>query len=850
MIARIKSSELWTDRSKVTDRHIYGLKCPECGHAEASVYRESPFTLLCSRKNACGCRIKTLEFFPDLIVNIEKEYKPTREDPHRPAREYLYSRGLSWKSLDGLRFEYRKNLRKSGSGGVLFYVGQNAAREDVWNGRFFSPPPGFGKTHNQGATSGVFWKHPGFTYDCGKATYATEGIIDALSLIEMGLQAIAVLSAGQDPTKVGLGEIAWNLVIAFDPDSAGAGGLKKWKAAFPDAGAIVPLDGDWNDLLKNNPPGKAAERFEELLPEMRCRAGLLLSESAIEYAHAWFDFYQRPPGLFEFEKCYWFAQPALKAKSGRDMNLSCVSDFTCLTDHYELDASSPENSVYRYGLRIKPRNGPATSCSLSGKDLSTSNSLRSALLESARVLWKGGEAATLAFLSKIVGSAAPIVRQIHVLGHDQTSGCIVFPDFLIDRDGRMHGPDSKGFYRVSGRELVKPPEMKSQRGTCVMPTDGEDPKRIYNLIAVAWPNNGPLALAFTIASWFVWAVKPKIGFFPFLSLHGDTQTGKSMLVRRLNALQCLDGEGLPMTKLNTGKGEFRELAKKAGLMIPLLEGNHEERMRFDLDSLLTLYNQGNPLQVRAVKSNDLTTKVTEFSGTLAFVQNKEPFRTKAQMERVVSLKPFRSEDISDRSSLAFGELLKIPVRDMGSFYIETMRRRKMIEAEWYGEFLKARNGIAELVPDNRIAENHGLLLGFHRLVEKIFGVKNDLSAFVVMLAERKLRQCSHREATLADQFFDGLAELSLPALAKCVHVENGKMYVNLAAALRALDGCGFKLYGPMLYEPLREHPAFIISSAHHWAFWGSDLASGEKRQKRCWVFDCARLDSELCHLMV
>jgi hypothetical protein len=847
--ARIRASNLWTNRSKETDRHIYGLKCPECGHPEASVYREGPFTILCSRKNQCGARVKTLDLFPDLVVNIERDYNPTSDDPHRPAREYLYSRGLSLKSIEGLRFEYRKNVRKTGSGGILFYVGKNAAGEDVWNGRLFSPPEGEGKTHNQGATAGVFWKHPRVLYDPNKPTYGVESIIDALSLFEMGNQAIALLSAGQDPAKIDLGDLRRNFVVAFDPDSAGGGGLKKWKAAYPDAGAIVPLRGDWNDHLVNSPPGKARERFDAALPEMKCRAELLLAESAFEYAHGFFDFYQRPPGLFEFGRCYWFAQPAARAKTGRELNVSCVSNFTCSTDYYHLDASLPENNVYRYSLKVKPRDGTPVHCSLSGKDLSGPTLLRSAFFETARVWWQGGEAASSALALKIVESTAPVVRQIHVIGHDQASRCMVFRDFLIDPAGKFCVPNSKGFYRISRREVLRPPEVRSQRDVCVKPKKGERMKRIYDLITAAWPDNGPLALAFTLASWFVWAIKPELGFFPFLSLHGDTQTGKSWLVRRLNAIQCLDGEGLPMTKLNTGKGEFRELAKKSGLMIPLLEGNREEKMRFDLESLLTLYNAGNPLQVRAMKTNDLATRVTEFLGTLIFVGNKEPFRTKAQMERVVSSRPFKSEDISEVTVKAFREFSKIPLCEMGWCYIEVMQRRKEVEGTWYGEYLRARNEILERVPDPRIAENHGLLLAFHRLVEKIFGVKNDLKGFLVWLAECKHRRCHHREASMADQFFDALDELSLDAVSKFVDIENGKVYVNLAAALRTLDGSGFKFYGAALHEPLREHPAFIVSSWNHRAYWASDSASTEKRQKRCWVFDGAQLGTEVCELL-
>ena len=200
---RVRGSALWTAKSKESSGKYSGLCCPECGKGESWSYVERPFAIICSRKSKCGAIVKTLDVFPDLLLNVEKDYAPTKGDPHRPAREYLHSRGLD-KSLVGLRFEYWKNIRKLPTGGVMFYVGKNAAGEDVWNGRLFNPPPGQGKTHNVGSISGLFWKHPDLDYGKASRIYITEGIIDALSLIEMDCHAIAVLSCGQDPSKIDL----------------------------------------------------------------------------------------------------------------------------------------------------------------------------------------------------------------------------------------------------------------------------------------------------------------------------------------------------------------------------------------------------------------------------------------------------------------------------------------------------------------------------------------------------------------------------------------------------------------------------------------------------------------------
>ena len=751
---RMRKSSLWGPKSQESGGKFSGLRCPECGKSEAWAYADFPAVIICNHKNHCEARVKTLELFPDLLQNIERDYKPTPSDPHRPAREYLHSRGLTSKSLTGLRFEYRKDIRKCGCGGVLFYVGINDAGQDVWNGRIFSPPPGVDKGHNQGATTGMFWRHPGIVYDPCKPTYVVEGIIEACSHIEMDHQAIASLSSGQDPAKLKLGEIERNLVLALDPDAAGAEGVKKWKALYPEAQAIAAIRGDWNDFLRGQPPGAAAGVFETLFPEMKCRADLLIAETALDYASIHTMFYGYPPGLFSFKRCYWWSTFKTKPKKGdsSSVDVQCVSNFTCETDHYALDTSSNDNPVFRYHLKILPANGQPCFCSITGSELANPWSIRSALLCYARVHWRGESGPSKVLVSMIVDSRAPVVRQVHVLGHDSASGCLVFRDFLVDREATVHLPDAKGFFRASRKEFLMPPGIP-----CINPKKGESVKRIYELICEAWPHNGPLGVAFAVASWFVYAVKPELGFFPFLSLHGDTQTGKTHLVRRMNAMQCLDEEGLPMTKLNTGKGEIRKLAQRSGLFKALLEGNKEDKTRFDMESLLTLYNHGNSLQVRAQKSNDISTKETDFLASLIFVQNKEPFKTKAQAERVVSSKIFKSEDITDSTTVAFRELQKVPLREMGNCYLQVMKERRRIEAEWYAAYLAGRNEILKAVPDNRIAENHGLLLGFYRLAEKIFGGAFDMSAFLIWLAQWKHFQCNHRQASLADHFFEGPA---------------------------------------------------------------------------------------------
>jgi|GEM_PF-635531 len=238
---RLEHSEYWTSRTKANGKWISGITCPACGKPEAYAHSSSPLVIMCHRGNNCYSKTKTLQLFPDIITQIEERYPATEADPDAPARQYLISRGLS-KSLKGLDFRYWKETRPGEGGAVMFPVS-----EEVFNGRLFNPK-GKGKSHNKGRTTGLFWKHPALEYRMDEETFVTEGIIDALSIIDMGFQAISVLSAGQNPAGIDFSSIG-KIVFAFDNNLAGWRALKNWKRFHPDAGAIMPEIGDWNDLL-------------------------------------------------------------------------------------------------------------------------------------------------------------------------------------------------------------------------------------------------------------------------------------------------------------------------------------------------------------------------------------------------------------------------------------------------------------------------------------------------------------------------------------------------------------------------------------------------------------------------
>jgi hypothetical protein len=602
---------------------------------------------------------------------------------------------------------------------------------------------------------------------------------------------------------------------------------------------MLPVSGDWNDILRSQPRNKAKAFFEENRPEFEFQARLALSKTANEYTKTYYAFRRRLPGLFEFDGGYYY--PVLKEKKDDESVFAVrVSNFTLDVDHYQLSMASPEEPVYRYHLSVKPKQGRPISFTVPAVDLASSSTLTSMFMTRARVLWEGDRRASMALAKRIVETKSPVVKQLQTVGFDDESGCYVFRDFMIDKKGKTVLPDKKGFFRLSHSTYLRPAQYNTIR-----PENGVWPKQIHSLITGAWNERGAVAIAWMVASWFVNEIKNRLGFFPFLSFWGDTQCGKSCLARVLNACQCIDEEGLPMRKVNTGKGEIRKLAQRSNLFQALLEGNQGDNFRLDMDNILTWYND-TPLQVRALKTNDIQTQEIPFRSSLLFVQNTEPFRTKAQKERVLSLE-FKQEYQSPETAESFNNLMKIPVSKFPAIFQHIMMHRLKIEKEWENRFESYRKRLSEAVNDPRIQENHALVLAFHDLLSEIIGGINDLEPFIHQMAIRRHKECTHRPADIADFFFDIVFDLhrenkDISDQIIDFRKEDQELWIYLKGVWHEAENKKYPIRASLreVQAALREHPAYIDSNRAHRFRNGATVET-----KKAWVFDTTKISGDI-----
>jgi hypothetical protein len=563
------------------------------------------------------------------------------------------------------------------------------------------------------------------------------------------------------------------------------------------------------------------------------------------------------PDIFSFNNCYYHVET--RTYIGEDnrpkrsfKKVEQVSNFIIkplFFEEIQEDIRRPKNKLV---VRVIPEIGRQVTIEIDPSDITTPDLMTKTFFSRARVYWYGDKTATQSLLKSIISPICtlendspciPVLEKTFITGFDKKTNHYIFEKYAVSPDGIRITPSFESAIELQTASIVLPPQInQTEPDYTITP---ERIRRMYESITAAWPNNqnAAISIGWLIASFFVNQIKSEIGFFPFLSFYGDTQTGKTRLIRTLNSLQGLyNYEGIPMVKMNTMKGPLREIAKKSGMMSVFLESQGETKYSsFEIDQILTIYNN-NPLQLRAVRSNDLRTKEIEFLGTLAFVQNIEPFYTKAQQERVISLQ-FLESHINEFTSKALENLELLTPSELSGFQFFILQNRSLFETEWKEKFSFIRAQFFIKLRDYRIAENYAIVNTFHSLFLKLIQLSGNIKPNLISYAEKKKGDTSIIKNSIADHFFELLFEAIGRDYSEFnmdfevqdffeIERNTDRLFIYMPQALEIIKLSGQQLSAhpvTRLYEALRIHPSFTKEKF--------SKRFGELRRKRnSWLF--------------
>ena len=771
---------------KLNGKYIQNLECPSCGNLEAYANASKPRAMYCNRKNKCGSitDIDARIIAPDLFQDFHKKHPPTKSNPRATAIAYLKSRGLN---PDDVKFE-QKQIKVDGKG--YQSVGFRLDKGTI-NHRLIDYS-GKDKTRTFGKYSGKIWKKQKLSFK--QPIYITEAVLDSLSLIQgANVQSVSCLSSGHIPKEFyqSLPDHA-QIVLAFDNDRAGQEATSKHRDFLIEHSSIEksnvsvslpPVGKDWNDMLQD--VGDDRKLTEHVEWEWCGWRGKLLVEDMSgtfeEYRTIYSERYSSEHGLYLgfliFRRETWLV--SFKTDKGSVVPVSTRLLNGKLTLLYDLvDDSLPYEIKARHRFKWEPRVGKLSLLEMNSESFGKPESFGTKML-AYRGVFYGRPDQLKRYIEYLFEQKPPRIRQLSSFGYDPKSHCFVYSHRLYDADGKRFEVGNDAYF---DKQKLSPFLEKSS-----IPKIGElDYSTLLDHLYGAFGNRGLLALGFWVASIFSHLVFEEFRFFPFLSLYGDPRTGKSFLVLLLNRMFGLDMEGLPATKDNTSKGEKRRMSQFSSMVIPMLEAQ-EGSTRFDFNDLLPMYNR-NPAQTRAATTNNNETIEIPFHATLTFVQNHEQFKTRAAMERVVSI-PFADTDITDESFEHFQKLSEFSPENLSAFGDHILKNRKYFEVDIVNAVQSFSDIFVEKgVRARRIAENHAIAFAGFALLNSLIEWKTEddlkpITEYMVQLGKTKI-ETARSEAPNADAF---LEMLEVIPDGNAVRRKDKNLYIRLGEAMKAIE---------------------------------------------------------------
>lgn len=761
---------------KEREKYLQQGLCPACNKREMYVSIERPYLIKCGRENKCGHELTVRSLYPDLFENWSRRYEATTESPHAAADAYLSEgRGIDISRFKGCYTQGSFARNNMGSATVRFKL----ANGQGWE-RLIDEPERFEQKANFiGSYAGYWWEPPGMDLHTADKIFITEGIFNAMSLVQSGLFAVATLSSNNYPSML-LSMLAETipadkkrprLIWAFDDDRAGRSHIIKFAHRAMQEGwevsAALPTENgghyDWNDLLQRD------KLTPSDITQYRHYGRLLLADTPSAKALLIYEHKEWNTFHFNFgSRTFWFEldfnKYMLAVDRIRDYDQSCFSEedarrralketgaiteiANCSLSPLYFQRSEPTDESWYY-LRVSMPHSPAIKGTFTANQLASSAEFKKRLLHIA----KGGMYTGSTKQLDIIFRSLQMVKEVktqNFIGYNKEFRTWILNSIAVS-NGRVYHLNDEDYFEIqksSVKSLSLTPSLNVNADLSQFDCSWLDD------IWTAFGAKGYAALAFWFGSLFAEQVRELHKSFPFLEIVGEPGTGKSTLIEFLWKLFGREEyEGFDPSK-STPAARGRNFSQVANLPVVLIEGDRNgtsdrpmKQRAFDYDELKSLYN-GRASRALGIKTNNNETYEPPFRGSIVIAQNADVDGSEALLSRIIHMYTDKAGQ-SDATQAAAERLEQMPCSDVSGFFVAATQKENEVLQQYTHSYQKAKNDMAGHadIKHKRVTKTHSQLIGLLESLPLVVPVRperiSETRNYIFTLAAERQRALS------------------------------------------------------------------------------------------------------------
>ena len=870
VLARLKNDFKF---KKISSTWLQYGKCPKCNKNEFFCAGQKPYLVKCGRSNKCGYEITVKELYPEIFTNFNEKFIPTKKNPHATADAYMHhARGFD---LSKLKKHYRQESFRCPKTGqstatVRFYINRE---KNIFMERFvqeINVKQGDDiikrRAHFGGAHRGLWWQAPDFEIKQNDEIWITEGILDAIALLQNGIKAVSILSSGNYPTELFAEHHNKNIkfIFALDNDKAGQKFTKKHiqraeKNRLNVSAAQIPTskdgkNGDWNDLHQ------AGRKFtKKHLQEYYFQGQILIEKTAMGKGLLIWS-HNRCGNNFSFnhhKRTYWFGLDLEKLSkkeeqiesSGKYKDFSAVQlrneaakesgsiveIANCEVNFLYYQKNDLTDESWYYCIINFPIAKPSIKGTFTGGQLSVASEFKKRLLNMASGAVYTGNNKNLNHIIKEKLPPLKTVETIDFIGYSAKHKSYIFGDYAFC-NGKAYKLNEEDYFEIDKlflKTLSK--NIKLKLG------DFEDYQTHWiTAIWNAFGAKGMITFAFWFATLFAEQIRENQASFPFLETVGEAGAGKTTLIEFLwRLVGRIDYEGYDPSAASH-PARMRNFVQTSNLPVVLMEGDRNGQInkykQYDFNELKPLFN-GRAPRSTGVKNGGNDTYEPPFRGGIIIAQNQPVNADEAILQRIIHVF-FDRLNHNDASKIAADILEKIKVENISYFLklaiLSEKTTMKIIneKAPIYQKEIMAEKG----VKTQRLGKNHGQIMAAADALAELTDWPQEWRREVKQ--ELKKMACDRQKVIGADHpivanFWDVFEYLQTIYCVSQNHSNDDKI---IAINLNQFYACAAESRQEM--PPMRDVQIHLKSSiSHRFREIKTVSSSHSKKSLKCWTFD-------------